>query len=141
MLKGLESSGVVRHSSTCCQVCSCGIIPYGRLDILKPGTRQYRKKPRTVRCISDDVMKELEAKLHHERKQFLDENSCYRIFGPQCICCDSVIKELCSKAKFITDVEDLSSVKLLRPELRSRFFDVIMNTVGNEPPAKRQRRH
>ena len=138
MVKGLESSGAVTYSSTCCQVCSCGIIPYGRLDILKPGIRQCRRKPPPVRCISDDMMKELEAKLHQERSQFLNEKPCYHIFGPQCICCDSVIKDLCSKAKYIADIEDLSSVKLLRPELQSRFFDVIMSTVGNEPPAKRR---
>ena len=47
-----------------------------------------------------------------------------KVLGPQYICC-ATIEEICSRADSIISVHDLDNVSLLRPELRSRFYDVI----------------
>lgn len=140
LLRGLESSRVVRDSTTCCSVCSQGKVPYTRLDILKVGARQYRKKPTVVREISVKLKEKLELELKRERDCIIAEQPQSQILGAQYMCCDAVIHEICCRANSITCVEDLSNIPLLREELRSRFYDVVIGAVGNAPPAKKQRR-
>ena len=63
-----------------------------------------------------------------------------RVLGPEYICCDAVHEEICSRANCITSVHDLDNISLLRAELRAHFYDIVMDTVGSAPLAKRQRR-
>ena len=114
-----------------------GEVPCERLDVLKPIAQKYQRRPPAVR---DELMQELEVKLQGERDSIIAEKPSFRILGPQYVCCNSVIKDICRKACYINSLNDLSFVTLLRPEYRSRFFNVIMETVCNAPPAKRQRR-
>ena len=136
LLRGLGSSTAVRHNTACCTVCC---TPCARLDILQPGTRKYRKKPATVREISESLSKQLQVALEKERDKILAEKPSYRILGSQYICSDFVIQEICTRAKYITSSDDLN-VAFLRPELRSRFYSVVMNFVVDAPPYKRRRK-
>ena len=112
------------------QVGSCSIaigVPYPKLDVLKPGIRQYHKKPTAVREISEALTKQLQVELEEDRNKILAEKPCYRILGPQCICSDFVIQEICRRAEYVTTVDHLN-IHFLRPELISRFYSVVMNT-------------
>ena len=100
MLRGLDSTGVVRHNTTCCSVCSLGDVPCERLDILKPSAKQYRRRPPAVRVVSSELMVELEVKLQRERDAIIAEKPSFRILVPQYVCCNSVIKDICIKAKY-----------------------------------------
>ena len=135
LLKGLESSRVVQDSSVCCSVC-IGKVPYHKLDILKSEARQYRKRPIAVRDISVDLKKQLEIDLKLERSSIISEQPHACIFGEQYVCCDAVIEEICCRASYITCVDDMT---LLRPELRHRFYSVVVKNVVNAPPAKKRR--
>ena len=46
LLRGLGSFPIVKHNTAFCTVCCT--VPNGKLDILKPGTRQYHKRPVSV---------------------------------------------------------------------------------------------
>ena len=63
----------------------------------------------------------------------------YEILGSQHVCPDSVIAELCLRAKYVTSVDHLE-MSFLRPELKSRFNDVMMNIVCDAPPPTKKRR-
>ena len=140
LLKGLESSCVVRQNTACCSVCCGGKVPYPKLDLLTPGPRQYRKSSPAVREISVDLKKKLELELKEERNSVMAERPHMRLLGPQYMCCDAVIRDICSRASSITCVDDLNSITLLRTELRPRFYDVVCRTVGSAPPAKKRRK-
>ena len=43
------------------------------------------------------------------------------------ICCNTVIEDICCRASYISCEEDLNTVTLLRPELRHRFLNVVVN--------------
>ena len=115
-------------------------MPYTRLDIVKPGRRQYRRRPPAVRAISQSLYKQLESDLKLERDVIMTERPNMRILGAQYLCSDAVIKTICDRADTITCVDDLSSIPLLRTELRSRFCDIVIKTVGSAPSAKKRRR-
>ena len=136
LLRCLGSSSVVSHNTACCSVCCTNVVPYARLDVLKPGTRQYHKRPTALREMPEALTNNFVA-LQQERDQMAEKPS-YHILGPQYICSDSVI-EVCSRAKYITSVDHLD-ITFLRPELRFRFHSAVMNTVADAPPSKRQRR-
>lgn len=78
--------------------------------------------------------------MKREREAVIVEKPHYRVLGAQYVCCDAVIRELCSRANYVTCVDDLDSVALLRAELKTRFCNVVLKTVANAPPAKRRRR-
>lgn len=120
-------------------MCCTDGVPYARLDILQPGTRKYRKKPATVREIPDSLSQQLQIALEQERDKILAEKPSFRILGSQYICSDFVIQEICSRAKYITSLDDLN-IAFLRPELRSRFYSVVMNIVVDAPPSKKRRK-
>lgn len=140
MLRGLESSSVLCESDVCCSVCCSGKVPYPKLDVLKPRVRKYQKRPIAIRELSESLMKQLDIALKQEREAVMVEKPCYQMLGVQYICCDAVIEELCSRAHYVTCVDDLNSVTLLRAELRSRFCNVILKVVSNAPPAKKCRK-
>ena len=61
----------MRHNSAYCSVCCGGKVPYSRLDIVKPGQRQYR--------IFDSLPKQLESDLKLECDLIMTErpNMCF----------------------------------------------------------------
>ena len=59
------------------------------------------------------------------------ENQSLFILGPQVVCPDSIILNICSIAKFISVISDINSF-CIRQELRERFFNVLLATVNSE---------
>ena len=114
-------------------------MPYSRLDILSQGRRQYRKKPTAVRVVSSELQNKLEDSLKLERSAILSEHPHMQILGLQYVCCDAVIQEICRRAAYVTTVDDLNSIPLLRTELRTRLYNVVTDVVGSAPPAKKLR--
>ena len=45
LLKGLESSCILRENAACCSVCCGGTEPYPKLNLVKQGRRCYQRKP------------------------------------------------------------------------------------------------
>lgn len=58
----------------------------------------------------------------------------------QGVCSDAIIDDICSNAHSLISVEDLDYF-LLCPELKSRFFVVVMDMVRSAPPVKHRRKH
>ena len=85
-------------------------------------SEQYRKRPIAVRDISVDLKKQMEIDLKLERSSVISEQPHARIFSEQYVCCDAVIEDICCRASYISCVDDMSSITLLRPELRHRFY-------------------
>ena len=75
-LEGLDCSSLVssliRGKDVCCSVC-CSMIPYPKLDILKPRTKLYRKRVTVLREVSDSAKLSLEEELKYERERLLAE--------------------------------------------------------------------
>ena len=140
LLSGLESTCVLRENTACCSVCCAGKVPYQKLDILKPAKKQCRKRPKPLREISEELRAALELELRRERDLVMAEKPHSDILGAQYLCCDAVIKDICGRADYIACVDDVMCIPLLRPELRLRFYNVVMRTVGSAPPANKQRR-
>ena len=63
----------------------------------------------------------------------MEETPVYQILGASFVCSDGVIKELCEISKFVCSPKDVK-VFGLRPELRDRFCNVVINTVVDAPP-------
>ena len=70
----------------------------------------------------------------------LAEKPAYQMIGVNFICSDALICEICEGAKFISTLEDMD-IYCLRPELKERFFNIIMDVVSELPRPKRSRRH
>ena len=136
LLKGIESSCVVRQNNAYCSVCCGGKIPYRKHDLVKQAPRQYLKRPLAVREVSADLQK---IELKKERDLLMAESPHMRLLGPQYMYCDSVISDVCTKASSVTCVDDLKSIALLRTELTLRFYNVLFRVVSSAPPARRQR--
>ena len=139
----LASVGNARTCSTatqCCDTCTQGKVPYSRVDILSPTQLKRSKRPIAVRDVTSALRDKIKSDLFKEREKVLEEYPSYRMLGSSFICSDSIISELCSKAKFVKSVDDLNNVCGLRPELSLRFFSVMWETISSAPPPQKKRR-
>ena len=136
LMKGLESSCVLRQNTECC--CG-GKVPYPKLDLVTQGRRCYRRRHPKVLVVSSELRKRLELWLKEELAIVMADLPHVKVLGPQYTCCDATMEKICSRADSIISVHDLDNVSLLRPELKSRFYDVISDILGGAPPAKKQR--
>ena len=135
----LQALGVTeRHPSSlpCCDACDNTLCP----PALKfaTNTSMRRKRRTAVRDINDDLKIELKAALMREVDLYLENHHSYRMVGREFVCPECAIDKLCSETRFISSVEDMDIVQL-RPELRSRFFDVMCNFFTNIPSQKKKR--
>lgn len=131
---------MLRQNTECCSNCCGGKVPYPKLDLVTQGRRCYRRRHPKVLVISSELRKWLELRLKEERTIVMADMPHMKVLGPQYICCDATIEEICSRADSIISVRDLDNVSLLRPELKSHFYNVISDILGGAPPAKKQRR-
>ena len=123
--------------AACCDTCSCKSVPYPVLDILSPGAGTHQRLTRKAqRHISEQLAEQLRVQLVEERKKIMEEITVHQMLGPSIVCSDGVIKELFEILKFLCSSQDVK-VFGLRPELRDRFFNVVINTVVDAPPVKR----
>ena len=63
------------------------------------------------------------------RDQVVTTNSGLRMLGPEVVCSNRVISDLCKKAGNIRSVDDLKSFRGLRTDLYDFFFNVISEIV------------
>ena len=140
MLQALGSAEVVPASGPCCDVCdpdhNVPCIPrLADLPVQKRTTRRV-----ALRIISDDLMKILRANLEAERESYLSEHPSLRMLGPSFVCADCVIDKICADSKFISSIEDLSTISI-GPDIKSRFLGVILSTLSLAPTPRRHNLH
>ena len=68
----------------------------------------------------------------------VEENPCFKMVGPEFVCPDVTIDELCSQATYIDSVHDIT-IFGVKPELKEHFFNVISSVLSKRIPCKRQR--
>lgn len=122
MIGAIGGSCHRQQNSTCCIACNPTVAD-GRIDIMQPGKPPSRKRRRVVRRIHDTS--QLQLLLEKERDKFIQESPALEFLGRQHVCPDSVIKSVCSNAKFISVLKDMD-LFFLRSELKERFFYVIL---------------
>ena len=130
MLRLLGSNEVVNSNEAYCDVCSGGVVPSHRLDILVPIPVTRPRKPKAVRFISPDMQDALKIALLQERNNILEKFPGYKIIGGGFILSNKAVTELCALAPSLTSADDLSNISTLRPEHRHEIFRVILD----EPP-------
>ena len=134
-----DHSGRV-SATTCCSVCSGGEIPYKHLDILAIGkSKPSKRKGPKIREIDDCMKSTIRSALIKEQSDFmLSECPEMGILGPESVCSDAIIDDICNNSRSIASVEDINYF-LLRPELQSCFFIVLMCVVKDAPKPKQRR--
>lgn len=90
LLNGLDCCCLVRGNDVCCSVC-CPIVPYSKLDILKPHAKSYKKRAIVLREISNSAKLSLEEELKRERAMLLAEKPHLSSLGVQYVRSDAVI--------------------------------------------------
>ena len=133
MLRLVGSTEMVASSEACCDVCSGGVPPSPRLDVLVPTPVTRPKKPKAVRFISPNMLATLKMALVQERNSIMEEFPGYKMIGGGFVLCDRTITELCALAPSVNSADDLNSVTLLRPEHKHRIFRVIFDIVSCAP--------
>ena len=118
-----------QENEKCCDTCTCGIVPYPKLDILKPKSIQRKKRLLPVRIINDDLKSALIKRLTDERTKIIDENPGYRMLGFNFVCPDSAINKISEKAVVIDSIDTLKTVtSCIRPEILIRLYSVVMDS-------------
>ena len=122
----------------CCDSCTPGELP-AKLNIIPlPSVNIGNQQSVRVRTVPKRVRDELYEALVTAREQVVTTNSGLRMLGPQVVCSDRVIHNLCKKAGRIQSVDDLKNFKGLRTDLYDLFFSVISEIVSR-PRYGRQR--
>ena len=121
MLKCVGSDEVVSRRGFCCDSCS-------GLDCIRPRLRfetraaqvvpSERKSPRAKKK-SDHSITQLKSALLLERTRFMSQHPGFRILGPQMVCPDCVIDNVC---KIAHSVESEAQLSCVNRKLRPHFF-------------------
>lgn len=136
LLDGIGGS-YERRDRLCCDLYSTGSFST-RLDILQPGEQTRKKRRHIVHTISKIKMKILRDKLIEERKKILAERPGFGFLGLDSICPDVTIDELCKQSRYISSVNDMQLFGI-KPEFKSRFFDIVKTVVEPENPPQLSR--
>ena len=137
LLNGMGGSFSGR-AEICCDICT-PLAVESRLDILKPGQAVGRKRRRAVRDIDDSLKEILMKRLSEERDCTLREMPSFRIFGEDFILPDTTILELCCQSCYITAESDICLYGI-RPDVKERLFNVIIDVVSSAPPPRKKHR-
>ena len=139
LLSALGSPGEKQPARVlCCDSCTPGELP-AKLNILPlPSVNTGNQQSVRVHTVPKKVCDELHEALVTAREQVVTTNSGLRMLGPQVVCGDRVIHNLCKKAGRIQSVDNLKYFKGLRSDLYDLFFSVISEIVSR-PRYGRQR--
>ena len=132
MLRGLGSTEHVTSSDLCCDVCSHWKVPYVQLDVMSPGRRSCRQKPKAVRIVDASLEDTLFHRLANEWQKVMEENPAFSTLGCNFLCPDPVLFSICKRAPYISALQHMD-VYFLRPELRERFYRVVCDAVAAAP--------
>ena len=139
LVRGLGGSDHLVGSERCCDVCTpSAISPSDRLNVLEIGKSVRHKKRVAVRYVSDELVSNLKTELRAARSRYLRENPSFNMVGPEFVCPDVTIDELCSQATYIDTVKDIT-IFGIKPELKERFFNVISSILSKPNTWKRRR--
>lgn len=110
----------------CCDSCTPDQLPADLNIIPLPCVHVGNVRVHTVpKAVRDELYEALLV----AREQVVTTNSGLRMLGPQVICSNRVISDLCKKAGHIKSVDDLKCFKGLRTDLYDFFFNVISEIV------------
>ena len=106
MLEAIGSKETAKGNNCCCDSCGiAGLAPKLHFESHKPVSTVGRKRRTAVYAVTDDVLLTLKQSLRLERDRYHPN---YMLFGPDSICSDSLIDNVCTQAKFIKVEEDLN---------------------------------
>ena len=130
LLRSLGSNELVDASpgTPCCDVCSPIVRTsctrsrvVDKLDIFRATTLAPKPRRCAVRSVTPTLEKRLRDRLQVERDAIVDSEIGYKMLGKY------VVDELCKRAKFIKDCDDVSSVPGLRKQFVNRLYYVIID--------------
>jgi len=138
MLRALGSDEAVRivTGQVCCDVCSqqCSnkdpaFSELDSLDVCKRIPCKRQRKPPAVRTVSKDRSASLKQALLEERDRITASDIGYKMLGKDLVLPMDCIVEICKRARYVQNTEDLKSVPGIRQELLNRIFIVLMRVM------------
>ena len=100
MLEAVGSKERAQGNNCCCDSCGVtGLSSRLHFEALLPVGRKRRTAEH--KNVTEDTMKKLKQSLQLEREKYLKCHPAFQIFGPDCVCSDSLIDHICSQAKFV----------------------------------------
>ena len=128
------SDVLVTDPEICCDHCNPRGVPYKEFNILGKGKRKRQQKPPVLREVSEECSKQLQARLLEERNNIVSESLGFQMLGHDVVCHPRTTDILCSKAPYISTLQDFDTVSGLRPQLRKRMYDTMMTVLSDAPP-------
>ena len=138
MLKCIGNDEVVGRRELCCDTCN-GLNCIGshlRFESQAVQTvSSERKRPRAKK-MNDRLTTQLKSALLVERTKFISQHPGFRILGPQMVCPDCVIDDVCKIAHSVQSEAQLSRVNR---KLRPHFLKAIQDCLSMDFSSKRSR--
>ena len=141
MLRAIGSTEIPeKDESSCYDV--CGQIPsYLCFELLSTGSTSEKQKRRVaVREVDDELQKQRKKRLLTEREKYLDMHPSLGFIGADFVFPEAAVTNICSRARFITCVEDLSHVYSIRQDFQQSLFEAVMDVLSVAPKPKRRRK-
>ena len=113
--------------NTCCDV--CGPLSVSTFKFLAPVKATRKKRPKTLRNDSPQVLSLLKARLLRQRRSLLDSNMKYKALGGTVACPVASINEICNRIKYIKDLQDVCAIPCLPHSFAESFFNVIIDVL------------
>lgn len=140
MLEALGSMEEVNRKEYCCDVCGFDkLLTRLHFESKRPSGTVGKKRRKAAYSVSDDITQRLQLALREARDKYLADNEHFLAFGPQSICCDTLIDHICEQAKFLKQESDLDAFYALRPVLRPLFFKIIHDILSVTAVPKKSR--
>ena len=137
LILGMGGTGVLEPSERCCDMCTPSAVSADdRLNVLQVGKSVRRKRRVAVRVVNEELLKNLKCRLCVERDTFMQESPCLYMVGPDFVCPDVTIDELCAQAEYIETPDDITLFGI-RPEMKDRLFKVITDVLSQLVHRKR----
>ena len=139
MLQALGSDEPLQtvNGQMCCDVCSqqCSnkCSAYTELDTLEICKRiccKRQRKPTPVRTVSKDRSESLKQALLDEREKIIATDIGYKMLGNDLVLPMGCIVEICKRARYIQNIDDLKCIPAIREELLSRIFDIFVRIMS-----------
>lgn len=140
MLRAIGShEHALSASCHCCDICT-PLIP-SALSFESDGKPTERRKRRVaLREVSEYLQKETKEQLLKECEEYIKKHPYYRMIGADFVVPLAVIDNICLNLQYVDSVDNITDGFEVRPDLKDKSFNVIMEVVRNAPAQKRARR-
>ena len=135
MLRAIGSLECPSITGHCCDVCNT-VPDTLQFEACTLPTR--RKRRSAVREVDKELQVEVHDRLLKERDVFIEEHPQFKMVGPDFVVPVPVIDDICSNLRFITTQDGLCDRYDIRPDIKCRLFNVLMEVLRNAPSAKRR---